>query len=101
MPGAHEHDWLIFNFFYFFFGNSYALVREQTRSTFQKVVVTGEQIKEVESIVTWKCVDTDQLLLPTDIKFYYLIGSEPIVFTKDELAEVRTFTEPGKLRKEN
>ncbi|KAM3587126.1 X-ray repair cross-complementing protein 6 [Umbelopsis sp. WA50703] len=73
----------------------YALVREQTRSAFQKVVVTGEQIKEVESIVTWKCVDTDQLLLPTDIKYYYVIGSEPIVFTKDELAEVRTFGEPG------
>ncbi|KAG2184916.1 hypothetical protein INT43_000829 [Umbelopsis isabellina] len=73
----------------------YALVREQTRSAFQKVVVTGEQIKEVESVVTWKCVDTDQLLLPTDIKYYYTIGSEPIVFTKDELAEVRTFGEPG------
>lgn len=59
--------------------------------------MTGEQVKEVESVVTWKCVDTDQLLLPTDIKYYYTIGNEPIVFTKDELADVRSFGEPGKV----
>ncbi|KAI9282083.1 SPOC like C-terminal domain-containing protein [Umbelopsis sp. AD052] len=73
----------------------YALVREQVRSSFQKVLVTGEQVKEVDSVVTWKCVDTDQLLLPTDIKFYYNVGNEPIVFTKDELDTIRNFGEPG------
>ncbi|GAB5592308.1 ATP-dependent DNA helicase II subunit 1 [Umbelopsis nana] len=72
----------------------YALVREQTRSNFQKVLVTGEQVKEVESVVTWKCVDTNQLLLPTDIKYYYNIGNEPIVFTRDELAQIRSYGEP-------
>lgn len=75
---------------------SYALVREQIRGSFQKVLVTGEQVKEVDSVVTWKCVDTDQLLLPTDIKFYYNVGSEPIVFTKDELDTIRNFGEPGR-----
>lgn len=78
----------------------YALVREQTRSTFQKVLVTGEQVKEVESVVTWKCVDTNQLLLPTDIKYYYNIGNEPIVFTRDELAQIRSYGEPGTLQRD-
>ncbi|KAI8384252.1 SPOC like C-terminal domain-containing protein [Radiomyces spectabilis] len=73
----------------------YAIVMEQKKGTPKKVVTSGRQLLEIDTQTTWKCADTDQYLLPFDIKYYYAYGGENIVFTKEDLQKVRNFGDPG------
>ena len=39
--------------------------------------------------------DTGSVLMPTDIKYYQEFGGEKVVFEKEEIAEMKKFSEPG------
>ena len=36
------------------------------------------------------------MLMPTDIKYYQEFGGEKVVFEKEEIAEMKKFTDPGR-----
>ncbi|RUP48803.1 SPOC like C-terminal domain-containing protein [Jimgerdemannia flammicorona] len=73
----------------------YTLLRHQLRGIFRQVYMKGERVREVTAVTSWICSDTTQYLLPTDLKFYYPYGGEKVVFTKEELAEIKNFGDPG------
>ncbi|KAG0181422.1 X-ray repair cross-complementing protein 6 [Apophysomyces sp. BC1034] len=73
----------------------YTLVQEQKRRPYKYVADIFQQPLEVETVTAWKCSDTDNYLLPTDIKHYYPYGGEKIVFSKDEIKKIRTYIDPG------
>ena len=39
--------------------------------------------------------DTGSVLMPTDIKYYQEFGGEKVVFEKEEIAEMKKFSDPG------
>ncbi|KAI9311075.1 hypothetical protein BX666DRAFT_2032344 [Dichotomocladium elegans] len=73
----------------------YALIMEQKRSLPQPVSTVGEQITEVVSDTTYKCADTNQNLLPSEIKYSFNVGGEQSVFSKEELQKLRTMSDPS------
>lgn len=72
----------------------YNLYMEQKKAPFTHV--HRESNRQVEPKSSFLCSDTTQILLPTDLKYFYSYGGEKIVFTKEELADIKTFGEPGK-----
>ncbi|KAI8984187.1 SPOC like C-terminal domain-containing protein [Mycotypha africana] len=56
---------------------------------------SGEQLKEAKSSTRWKREDTGDYLLPTDIQFSYEYGGEDIVFSREELEQIKTVKQPG------
>ncbi|KAI8090950.1 SPOC like C-terminal domain-containing protein [Gilbertella persicaria] len=56
---------------------------------------SGEQSKEVKATTRWRCVDTNEFLTPTDIKKSYGYGGEKIVFSEEDVAQIKTVNEPG------
>ncbi|KAF7721213.1 X-ray repair cross-complementing protein 6 [Apophysomyces ossiformis] len=74
----------------------YTLVQEQKRKPYKYVADIFQQSLEVEPITAWKCADTNNYLLPTDIKQWYPYGGEKVVFSQEEIKAMRTFRDPGK-----
>ncbi|KAI8807181.1 SPOC like C-terminal domain-containing protein [Cladochytrium replicatum] len=54
--------------------------------------------KEVKTVTTYVCEDTGQILMASDFKYFYKFGveeSSKVVFTKEEVAEIKSFGDPG------
>ncbi|KAI9477090.1 SPOC like C-terminal domain-containing protein [Zychaea mexicana] len=73
----------------------YNTIIEQKRGAHRNVFPGGEQIKEVESITTYKCADTDQTLLPAEIKSYWSVAGGQSVFDQDERQKLRSISDPS------
>ncbi|ORZ24670.1 SPOC like C-terminal domain-containing protein [Absidia repens] len=75
--------------------NGYCPLIEQKKATAKKVVTSGERIKEVQTMTTYKCVDSNLILSDLDVKYFFLFGGEKVVFTKEEIETMRKFDAPG------
>lgn len=53
--------------------------------------------EEVKTHTKFICVDTGRELMPTDIKLYQMFGGEKVIFEKEEVADMKTFGDPGLL----
>lgn len=73
----------------------YALVTEHKKSS--AVNLDSKSNRETKSELINMCVDTVTQLLPTDIKYGYQFGDEKVIFTKDEVASIRTAASEPKL----
>ncbi|KAK9721005.1 ATP-dependent DNA helicase II subunit 1, variant 2 [Basidiobolus ranarum] len=73
----------------------YALVGNQHKGSYKLVYMKSETPKQVKAITHWLCADTTQILQPSDLKFYYEYGGAKVVFTREEIAEMKKFGEPG------
>ncbi|CAG8534330.1 636_t:CDS:10 [Ambispora leptoticha] len=73
----------------------YVLCIEKKKPTHQWAYMKSEAIKLAKSKSTYICADTAQRLLSADIKYYYEFGGEKIVFTNDEINELKKFGEMG------
>ncbi|KAF9362451.1 X-ray repair cross-complementing protein 6 [Mortierella sp. NVP85] len=73
----------------------YNLVLTQTKGLHRNVYTLGEAVREVQTVTTWICVDTTQYLTPADLKYYWEFGGVKVVFTKEEVAAMKTFGPPG------
>ncbi|ORY94198.1 SPOC like C-terminal domain-containing protein [Syncephalastrum racemosum] len=51
---------------------------------------TGE-LKEIESVTTYICSDTNQILMPQDIKHVFQYGGENVIFSKEEMKDLQYF----------
>ncbi|KAI8929805.1 SPOC like C-terminal domain-containing protein [Entophlyctis helioformis] len=86
----------------FCFGNdleigikAYYVLMEAKKPT--PVKLDSRTNREVESQTSLVCSVTGQMLLPADLKYYYELGGTKAVFTKDEVAAIKTFGTPGML----
>lgn len=73
----------------------YNLVMTQTKGLHRNIYTLGEAVREVQTVTTWICVDTTQYLTPADLKYYWEFGGVKVVFTKEEVAAMKTFGPPG------
>ncbi|OZJ01818.1 hypothetical protein BZG36_04811 [Bifiguratus adelaidae] len=73
----------------------YSIVLRQEKGKYTHVYMKGERVRETYAMTSWMCADTTQFLMPTDIKYYFPYGGEKVVFTKEEMAEMRNFGDPG------
>ncbi|KAG0244418.1 X-ray repair cross-complementing protein 6 [Actinomortierella wolfii] len=73
----------------------YNLVMSQGKGPHRNVYTKGEVVREVVTTTSWVCADSKQLLLPTDLKFFWEFGGTKVVFTKDEVKAIKTFGPPG------
>ncbi|KAG0207556.1 X-ray repair cross-complementing protein 6 [Mortierella sp. GBA30] len=73
----------------------YNLVMTQSKGTHRNVYTLGETVREVQAVTSWICADTTQYLMPTDLEYYWEFGGKKVVFTKEEIAGMKTFSEPG------
>lgn len=73
----------------------YNLVMAEKRSTPHKVTGAGERIEEVEAQVTYKCQDTQQVLLTTEIKSAFDYGGSQVIFSREEVEKMRSVKEKG------
>ncbi|KAF9090607.1 X-ray repair cross-complementing protein 6 [Mortierella sp. AM989] len=71
------------------------LVMTQKKGNHRNVYTLGEAVREVQTVTTWLCADTTQYLMPADLKFYWEFGGAKVVFTKEEVAAMKTFGPPG------
>ncbi|KAF9431936.1 X-ray repair cross-complementing protein 6 [Entomortierella beljakovae] len=71
------------------------LVMSQKKGTHRNVYTLGEAVREVQTVTTWLCADTTQYLMPGDLKYFWEFGGKKIVFTKEEVASMKTFGPPG------
>ncbi|KAJ3334195.1 X-ray repair cross-complementing protein 6 [Blyttiomyces sp. JEL0837] len=71
----------------------YNLVTEAKLGSYTYLVgATNEEAKVVTSYI---CKTTGQQLSATDMSSYYPYGGRKVVFSKDEVAQMKTFGEPG------
>ncbi|CAG8532062.1 2427_t:CDS:10 [Ambispora gerdemannii] len=73
----------------------YVLCIERRKPLHQWAYMKAEEIKLASSQATYICADTAQRLLTSDIKYSYSFGGEKIVYTADELHELRKIGEMG------
>ncbi|KAI1319829.1 X-ray repair cross-complementing protein 6 [Mortierella claussenii] len=73
----------------------YNLVMAQTKGPHRNVYTLGEAVREVTTVTSWLCADTTQPLMPAFMKYYWEFGGTKVVFTKDEVASMKTFGPPG------
>ncbi|KAL1917048.1 uncharacterized protein VTP21DRAFT_5246 [Calcarisporiella thermophila] len=73
----------------------YNLLHEQKKGRYKLISNLDGEAKEVCAVTNWICADTGEKVLPNDIKFYYPFGIEKVVFSKEELEKIKTFSEPG------
>ncbi|KAI7875336.1 Ku DNA-binding complex, Ku70 subunit [Lichtheimia hyalospora FSU 10163] len=73
----------------------YNLIMQEKRSTPHKVTGAGERIEEVEAQITYKCQDTQQVLLSTEIKSAFDYGGSQVVFSQEEIKKMRSVKEKG------
>ncbi|KAG0296956.1 X-ray repair cross-complementing protein 6 [Dissophora globulifera] len=73
----------------------YNLVMFQTKGPHRNVYTLGEAVREVETVSKWICADTAQYLGSADLKYYWEFGGVKVVFTKEEIAAMKTFGPPG------
>ncbi|KAI9252347.1 SPOC like C-terminal domain-containing protein [Phascolomyces articulosus] len=73
----------------------YNLIREQQRGNHTLVFTAAEQLQEVESKTTYKCADTEQTLMPDEIKSYWPVAGGQSVFNKDERQKLNSTTDPS------
>ncbi|KAF9896793.1 X-ray repair cross-complementing protein 6, partial [Lobosporangium transversale] len=73
----------------------YNLVLAQGKGAHRNVYTLGEAVREVQTVTTWLCADTAQYLMPTDLKYYWEFGGVKVVFSKDEVAGMKSFGPPG------
>ncbi|KAH3755963.1 beach protein [Pelomyxa schiedti] len=71
----------------------YSLCHESTKGRY--VRLDSKTHQPVKSMTQWVCEDTGSLLMPSQVKYCYLYGGERVVFTKDELTEIKTVGKPG------
>ncbi|KAG0005266.1 X-ray repair cross-complementing protein 6 [Modicella reniformis] len=73
----------------------YNLVLTQTKGLHRNVYTLGEAVREVQTVTKWICADTTQYLSSADLKYYWEFGGVKVVFTKEEVAAMKTFGPPG------
>ncbi|KAF9196946.1 X-ray repair cross-complementing protein 6 [Haplosporangium sp. Z 11] len=73
----------------------YNLVMPQTKGVHRNVYTLGESVREVQTVTSWVCADTTQYLTPADLKYYWEFGGVKVIFTKEEVAKMKTMGPPG------
>ncbi|ORX98230.1 ATP-dependent DNA helicase ii [Basidiobolus meristosporus CBS 931.73] len=73
----------------------YALVGNQQKGSYRLVYMKSETPQQVKAITHWLCADTTQILQQSDLKFYYEYGGDKVVFTKEEIVNMKKFGEPA------
>ncbi|KAG0267084.1 X-ray repair cross-complementing protein 6 [Mortierella polycephala] len=73
----------------------YNLVMTQTKGIHRNVYTLGESVREVQTVTSWVCADTTQYLTPADLKYYWEFGGVKVIFTKEEVAKMKTMGPPG------
>ncbi|KAF8979016.1 X-ray repair cross-complementing protein 6 [Entomortierella lignicola] len=71
------------------------LILSQKKSNHRNVYTLGETVREVQTVTSWICADTTQYLLAADLRYYWEFGGTKVVFTKEEIAAMKTFGPPG------
>ncbi|KAJ3035302.1 X-ray repair cross-complementing protein 6 [Rhizophlyctis rosea] len=66
---------------------------EQKRASYTRLLARTNA--EVKTVTTYICSSTGQMLLPTDLKSYWMYGKEKVIFSKEEVAEIKYFGDPG------
>ncbi|KAI8146717.1 SPOC like C-terminal domain-containing protein [Fennellomyces sp. T-0311] len=72
----------------------YNTIIEQGKGSHTWVFTGAEQFQEVESTTTYKCADTEQMLLPSEIKSYWPVAGGQSVFNKDERTKISGGSDP-------
>jgi ATP-dependent DNA helicase 2 subunit 1 len=71
----------------------YCMVRETKKPSFVSLYKkTNEEVKTQTKLL---CQDTGSVLLPTDIKYYQMLGDEKVKFEKEEMDEIKKFGDTG------
>ncbi|KAG0817520.1 hypothetical protein G6F17_004559 [Rhizopus arrhizus] len=73
----------------------YNMIIEQRISTAKYFYTAEDEVKEAIGTTRWICVDTNQPLTRMDIDYAFNYGGEKIVFSKKELEDIQTLSEPG------
>ncbi|KAF9967257.1 X-ray repair cross-complementing protein 6 [Mortierella alpina] len=73
----------------------YNLVMPQKKGNHRNVYTMGETVREVQTVSSWICADTTQYLTPADLEYYWEFGGTKVIFTKEEVASMKTFSDPG------
>ncbi|KAG2225369.1 hypothetical protein INT45_005613 [Circinella minor] len=73
----------------------YNIIIEQSRGQHTWVYTAAEQLQEVETKTTYKCADTEQTLMPDEIKTYWPVAGGQSVFNNDERQKLRRSTDPS------
>ncbi|KAJ3056120.1 X-ray repair cross-complementing protein 6 [Rhizophlyctis rosea] len=71
----------------------YNLYVEQRKASYTRLLAKSNA--EVKTVTSYVCSSSAQMLLPTDLKSYWLYGGQKVVFSKDEVAEIKHFGDPG------
>ncbi|KAI9361631.1 SPOC like C-terminal domain-containing protein [Zopfochytrium polystomum] len=71
----------------------YNLVAETKLGTYTYLVAATNE--EVAVVTSYICKTTAQQLSVSDMDSYYLYGGKKVVFSKEEVAAIKTFGEPG------
>ncbi|KAI9090439.1 SPOC like C-terminal domain-containing protein [Phlyctochytrium arcticum] len=71
----------------------YNLVLEQKKSN--HTYLDSRSNAEVKAGTSWMCSASAQFLMPTEMKSYWTYGGEKIVFSKEEVQEIKYFRDPG------
>ncbi|KAG1056721.1 hypothetical protein G6F43_001414 [Rhizopus delemar] len=73
----------------------YNMIIEQRISTAKYFYTAEDEVKEAIGTTRWICVDTNQPLTRMDIDYAFNYGGEKIIFSKKELEDIQTLSEPG------
>ncbi|KAF9212766.1 X-ray repair cross-complementing protein 6 [Podila verticillata] len=74
---------------------TFNLVISQGKGMHRNVYTLGDTVREVQTVTTYICADTTQFLMPSDLKYYWEFGQTKVIFSKDEVAAMKTFGPPG------
>lgn len=74
---------------------TFNLVISQGKGMHRNVYTLGDTVREVQTVTTYICADTTQFLMPSDLKYYWDFGQTKVIFSKDEVAAMKTFGPPG------
>ncbi|KAG0045857.1 X-ray repair cross-complementing protein 6 [Gryganskiella cystojenkinii] len=73
----------------------YNLTMSQKKGVHRNVYTLGEAVREVTTVTTWICADTTQYITPGDLKYFWEFGGQKVIFSKEEIAAMKTFGPPG------
>ncbi|KAJ3179478.1 X-ray repair cross-complementing protein 6 [Gaertneriomyces sp. JEL0708] len=72
----------------------YNLIVEQRKGNY--TYLSGQHNAEVRTVTTWVDQLTGNALLPNEMKSYWIYGGDKVVFSKEEVNEIKYFHDPGR-----
>ncbi|KAG2230000.1 hypothetical protein INT48_002818 [Thamnidium elegans] len=75
----------------------YNLIIEEKLRLPKNFTTNVEKIVEVKPLTRWRCVDSEQILMPMHLKHGFQYGEELVEFTKEEIKKLKKIRDPSLL----